>query len=93
MAFHPHSLHGGAGVSAATLPAAGERRTLVLRFFGEEARYRRLPIKPEDSMYGLPMPFLDKLADGEPMWHAGDKKQFVQVLGPPPRTLAVAAKL
>jgi len=39
IAFHPHSLHGGAPLDS----ACPVRHTLVLRFFGEDAIYRPLP--------------------------------------------------
>ncbi|MCA0155287.1 phytanoyl-CoA dioxygenase family protein [Tsukamurella sp. M9C] len=37
--LHPRSVHGGAQVDAAT----PDRHTLVLRFFGDESRFRELP--------------------------------------------------
>ena len=38
--LHPRSLHGGAAVDA----DCPDRHTLVLRFFGDEARFRELPM-------------------------------------------------
>lgn len=45
--LHPHCLHGGAPVNAAT----PNRHTLVLRFFGDDATFRALP---EESRSGYP---------------------------------------
>ncbi len=41
IAFHPHCLHGGAPLDA----ACPERRTLVLRFFGDQAYYKPLGVE------------------------------------------------
>jgi ectoine hydroxylase-related dioxygenase (phytanoyl-CoA dioxygenase family) len=63
--LHPHCLHGGAPVDA----GCPNRHTLVLRFFGDDARFRPLP---EESRSGYPRQgilFSEDLAhlrDGEP---------------------------
>ena len=55
--LHPACLHGGAPVDAQT----PERRTLALRFFGDDATYRALP--------PVPGPYDDlepQLSEGDP---------------------------
>lgn len=63
--LHPKSLHGGAGLDE-NLPA---RRTLVLRFFGDDATFRELP-SPSASGFpahgGLFGEHIAHLAEGEP---------------------------
>ena len=46
--LHPHSLHGGAPVDAAT----PTRRTLVLRFFGDDGHYRPLGVEDKYKFLG-----------------------------------------
>lgn len=62
--LHPHSLHGGAQVDA-DFPT---RHTLVLRFFGDDARFRPLP-EPSGSGFGrdgiLFVEEMAKLSDGD----------------------------
>lgn len=97
IAFHPHTLHGG-GVIAEPL-ATPERRTLVLRFFGEAAVYKQLPMQPTydvagdtqagesastiDSLQGTTK-WLDGLKEGEPFWYAGGGTYFPLVRGSKP---------
>ena len=54
-------MHGAGGASAA-MP---ERGALVLRYFGDDAHFKELPIPPWKAS-GLPMPWLDTLKHGQP---------------------------
>ena len=58
VAFHPMTLHGGAPASA----QCPERRTLSLRFFGDDAVYRRRPGPCGPRVEGLH----EALSDGDP---------------------------
>ncbi|MNZ62425.1 Phytanoyl-CoA dioxygenase (PhyH) [compost metagenome] len=62
--LHPHSLHGGAAVDA----DCPDRHTLVLRFFGDYARFRCLPTSnPKYARNGvLFSEEMAKLNEGEP---------------------------
>ncbi|MCY1464289.1 hypothetical protein D9M71_822930 [compost metagenome] len=62
--LHPHSLHGGAAVDA----DCPDRHTLVLRFFGDDARFRCLPTSnPKYARNGvLFSEEMAKLNEGEP---------------------------
>lgn len=65
--FHPGSLHGGAPVDAAT----PDRRTLVMRFFGDDAVYSPLPdtTPPDLDLPGVgheKWAYLDSQVDGAP---------------------------
>jgi ectoine hydroxylase-related dioxygenase (phytanoyl-CoA dioxygenase family) len=57
LVFHPATLHGG----GATDPSHPERRTLSLRFFGDEAYYARRPGPAGPRVPGLH----DRLEDGD----------------------------
>jgi ectoine hydroxylase-related dioxygenase (phytanoyl-CoA dioxygenase family) len=63
--LHPRSLHGGAPVDAAT----PDRRTLVLRFFGDDAIFQDLPHGADFKFYGARMQehVFGGLKDGDPM--------------------------
>ncbi|MGE0482633.1 MAG: phytanoyl-CoA dioxygenase family protein [Gammaproteobacteria bacterium] len=71
--FHPAILHGGAPT-----PAAGRRRTLSLRFFGEDARCARRPHDGMANIDGLehadggrhPLKKMALADDGAPFRHA-----------------------
>ena len=63
--LHPHCLHGGAPVDAAT----PDRHTLVLRFFGDDATFRALPAESRSGYPRQGILFSDELAhlkDGDP---------------------------
>jgi len=72
VAFHPSMLHGGAATSA-----GGRRRTLSLRFFGDDVTYA-----PRDGFSGMlpdePTTYFDELpgllAPGAPFRHPGFPK-------------------
>ena len=93
VAFHPHALHGGAGAPAGESIRTPERRTLVLRFFGEGLYNLQLPMRPGGG-YGpadtlaeatntlAKILRVENLAEGEPFWHAGGGDFFKQVRGP-----------
>jgi len=70
--FHPSMLHGGAPT-----PAGGRRRTLSLRFFGDDVTYAPrggftsiLPDEPTTFFEELP----ERLAPGAPLRHPGFPK-------------------
>jgi ectoine hydroxylase-related dioxygenase (phytanoyl-CoA dioxygenase family) len=63
--FHPGCLHGGAPVDA----SCPNRHTLVLRFFGDDARFRPLPKNSASNYAEAGVLFLSELAylkDGDP---------------------------
>ena len=72
VAFHPSMLHGGAAT-----PPGGRRRTLTLRFFGDDVRYAPragfsgiLPDEPTTYFEELPA----CLRAGDPFRHSGFPK-------------------
>jgi ectoine hydroxylase-related dioxygenase (phytanoyl-CoA dioxygenase family) len=72
VAFHPSMLHGGGPT-----PAGGRRRTLTLRFFGDDVRYAprqgfgvMLPDEPTTHFEELPA----LLKPGDPFRHPGFPK-------------------
>ena len=69
--LNPNCLHG----NAPTDETFQERDTLVLRFFGSNATYFKLPGKPT---YGTPQPWLQKLNHGDKFYKSGI---FMQVRG------------
>lgn len=112
LVLHPHATHGNAeimpnfsGSGSSAHPFFGDdapggfrqRRTLILRFFGERLFYKEPALLPSEwppaildkngHAVPFPMPWLEGLADGEPFWHAKKGKQFVQVKGSAPARL------
>jgi len=61
LAFHPAMLHGG----APTTPACPERRTLTLRFFGDDAVYEKRPGPAGPAFAAVHA----ALRDGDPFRH------------------------
>jgi hypothetical protein len=63
--LHPGTLHGGAPVDASFT----DRHTLVLRFFGDDAKFRSLPSHSDSGYTPAGVILLDHighLKDGEP---------------------------
>jgi len=67
--FHPSVLHGGGGVRK-----GGRRRTLAIRFFGDDVRYVKRPGQVLPPFYGL----AEALKPGDPLRHP----YFPQLKGP-----------